>query len=389
MILSSPHVTLNSNQRTNELMGILFDSCDNYESRLIHILTQHKHIFIDDNTALQKDNDIIRFIQSFHSTYKLINFLNDFSEYIDKTHQNDLYAEQFYTKLLQNIVPCQVEKCISIARNHRNKTLCKDNNFRLSLYGSKNISNEEVVHHQIMDSVHVHIFHLFDKGHKLFQSEREKALENTYYDADGYQINTDINSNLVNMLSHKAHIFKKQCAKHIETKNTVDSTQHNKFVTIIPVINQQKECFIQRLMIKLVSYKINENSLKYFYQCLNEEEYDTDAICDDIKRDNSSNLKIKLKDDSFFYLLQRYCYDNNANMSVYSFGFRYYYWKFFENNQNERNVIYTQPNQRKRSWYDNGNKGYKAEYFFICPKYDSLKEEITNNDIFCITMKQF
>eukprot|EP01084_Bolivina_argentea_P259383 437647_1 len=108
-----------------------------YDWRLINILTQHKHIFVDNHTTHQYYEDIIGFIHSFHPSYTLINFHNDFDQYIRHGQANSAYTETFYSKLLQHIngIGCNVSNCICISRNRRNKTLCKDNNFKLSLYG--------------------------------------------------------------------------------------------------------------------------------------------------------------------------------------------------------------------------------------------------------------
>eukprot|EP01084_Bolivina_argentea_P064607 117814_1 len=52
-----------------------------FEGRLIEIMCQHKKIFIDNDI---NDQNIIQFINSFHSTYGLIQLLNDFDKYTTK-----------------------------------------------------------------------------------------------------------------------------------------------------------------------------------------------------------------------------------------------------------------------------------------------------------------
>ena len=61
----------------------------------------------------------------------------------------------------------------------------------------------------------------------------------------------------------------------------------------------------------------------------------------------------------------------NAKNIQYSFGQRFYYWTYFENNNNE-------------DW--ESNPGYKYKDWFISPKYSNLKEECFENNIYFLIL---
>eukprot|EP01084_Bolivina_argentea_P198951 340515_1 len=290
-----------------EIDAIQKDSA--YEWRLITILNQHKKIFVQNHTTHQYYGDIIGLIHSFHPSYTLIHFQNDFDEYTRHAQANKLYPETFYSKLLQhaNGIGCNISNCICISRNRRNKTLCKDNNFRSCLYGN-DLTDKEIVYHQIIDSIHVHLFHLFDKGHKLLQSESELIMQNTYYDKDGYQIDSHItNQQLIKLLTNKFSIYREQCAKYPNNKTTLPTHNvitHNKFITPMSETNIENGCFREILITNLKVSKIHISNLKLFYDWLVYEEYDTDAISYDVSKiSNDSNINIALNDDKRFYQL--------------------------------------------------------------------------------------
>ena len=68
-------------------------------------------------------------------------------------------------------------------------------------------------------------------------------------------------------------------------------------------------------------------------------------------------------------------------MSEYSFdiGFRFYYWDYYKTRDPR--------SQMKQNMYNiNDHRGYLQHDLYISPKYQSLKEEILTNAIFCLSV---
>eukprot|EP01084_Bolivina_argentea_P239012 401633_1 len=347
--------------------------------RLVEVIARHKGIFIDEEHTDEKDSiNIVEFISQFHSSYSIVNFLDDFDQHTKHEQQNITYAENIYNKLITQLKVrrCMVENCKSLERNSSDE-------ITVELYGTKTPSDEEIVCHKILDSVHIYFLHLFDMGARLLKSERQQILENKH-DENNY----DISNTLSELMKNKINIYNEKC-KHVNKNDT-----KNKFITIIPDPHSGKidACFRESLMNELESTKIAPAEVKKVEQWFEEQEYDTDAINEDITScDYNSNIKQEI---TCYEPIQNYFNQHNPTKPYYSFGFRYYYWTFFENNENEQNVIYT-ATQRRRSvrkqklWYDPGNKGYKCFEWYIHKKYHSLKEEITHNEIRSINVKFF
>ena len=102
--------------------------------------------------------------------------------------------------------------------------------------------------------------------------------------------------------------------------------------------------------------------------------------------DSKSNLirRANLNPNSSPKLLdiaRRLCLEKRIKSSLYSPGFRYFYWKFYDGNTEKRNRLW-------RVQYE-GYTGYKLKDWFIAKKYDNLKDEALNNNIAPFTLYEY
>eukprot|EP01084_Bolivina_argentea_P279156 477211_1 len=109
-------------------------------------------------------------------------------------------------------------------------------------------------------------------------------------------------------------------------------------------------------------------------QMLNEQEYDSDAIDQDINfNDNGENSNIRWTMKSVQYnIIKKYLYQSKLSEKTFSVGYRFYYWEYYRR-KNEFNSTKMQ-NQ-------NDHLGYKPFELFVEAKYDNLKDEIYGNNI--------
>eukprot|EP01084_Bolivina_argentea_P020878 38787_1 len=326
------------------------------QTRLINVIIKHKNAFVDaDPNEISKHVNIIEFLSSFDS-YSLPDFLNDFHQHIKQEQRNSLYPETVYNKLIKELNghKCAIQSCNCISRRSDNIVLHSKQD---STY------NQAHVYHEIFDTVHVYLLHIFDMGCRLLQSEREQVPENQLSD----------------FIRNKRKRYNLLCG----SVNLLP--KHNKFVTVksIEYSSNDNTCFYEALINELVSTKINSISiiLNPLHTWLKQQQYDTEAICEDVI-DNQSNIKNITNNDSIFQIIQNYVFYRKRSVSYYSFGYRYYYWKFFKENMKEQNIIYESFDRKStpiRQWYDPGNKAYKCFQWYISEKYQNLKQEIIYN----------
>merc|ERR1711972_1193741 len=79
--------------------------------------------------------------------------------------------------------------------------------------------------------------------------------------------------------------------------------------------------------------------------------------------------------------VRRLCLEKRVRSSMYSAGFRYFYWSFYKNNESNINQV-----SRRNI---EGNKGYKLKDWYIPKKYENLKDEALNNEVASFSLHQF
>eukprot|EP01084_Bolivina_argentea_P088154 159165_1 len=328
------------------------------ESLLIKIMCQHKRDFVDTNSSL----DIVQFMDKFG----FVDFLNEFNDHLEKERVNAFYLESVYNKLIEklNNNKCVVATCRCILRNSRDKSLWNSTN-------NKSQDQNAMMYESVLDNVHVHLFHTNDMGYRLFRKETEQLL----CDTDGEL--------------KQQELVKKKYMKYNESIKA--NVKHDKFATILTT-QLFRDSFTQYL--RSTTAAADSGIINKFNHWLYEQEYDTDALKFDFKYidEYSSNIRNQMYKEQWNAAL-KFMDCNDPKEVLYSFGYRFYYWEFFKNNENERNVIrikgYKTKADEKRKWYDKGNKGYKCKQWYIPEKYENIKQEILGNKLFCLSTYEF
>ena len=149
--------------------------------------------------------------------------------------------------------------------------------------------------------------------------------------------------------------------------------------------HEEVVCFIDGLCDELIKHGIAYSTVR-FGSALIVEEYDTDAFCDDYGETTAgSNVRDFMyscsKNDREAGLMNEIC-DNYFRIYInaheeYSAGYRYFYWDFYKHNQDTGNIIFKHPSGQQLVEF---NDGYRLCDWYIPAKYETFKEEITDND---------
>eukprot|EP01083_Nonionella_stella_P018841 52396_1 len=310
------------------------------ETDFVEIMNQHRTMLID-----HPDHDIVQFIDKIGGMTAV---LNAYHAYLD-----DDNVEKIYNQLTDkhNDGPCT--KCESLRRNGRDKDECKKDDKYRGLYSKDNdVSDREIVYHQILDSIHVALYHAFDCGFRKFEEAKDMDCDNakeTPYDGNQTKFVSNVTADNQN---------------HDTTDVRVDA--------------------LMKYVLKLQSWH-GSHFAPSFAQYLLDNAYDTDAIDFDIQQ-SEPNLKNAVHGNGIFSKIQLYLDSRSPDRMPYSFGYRFYYWEHFKNNQNKITVIRRDKNNSK---YDHGNQGYRLCDWYVPPKYFGLKEEMIHNAEYSISLTQW
>eukprot|EP01084_Bolivina_argentea_P035205 65312_1 len=98
--------------------------------------------------------------------------INDFHHLLD-LHNHEF--EEIYNILVEqcfNRKKCVLSDCLMMKRNHRDRRRLRVNNKELNKMYCHQTDVIDIVHQQIMDSIHCHYFHSFDIGYKLSNQQK-------------------------------------------------------------------------------------------------------------------------------------------------------------------------------------------------------------------------
>eukprot|EP01084_Bolivina_argentea_P314141 544109_1 len=253
--------------------------------------------------------------------------------------------------MLSESITCDIAKCIKYQRNQRGRY----KQINGDQYGEEKLMNETFnlikqdsrcsFYKEFLDSMHCYFIHAYDIGRRV-----QHSPEND----DEIQDNEEIDV----LYDTKTLTFEDKQMKQLteDKKPATDSTQKfNKFATEITDDTLQKETqdtdnepLLDGLIERMQSEKIPLSIIEAFYDKLMSEEFDSDALTDEIENDiiNITNALVKKNYD---YVVVDYVKNKEfaSNTALYSFGIRYYYW-----DQN------------------------KHHYWYVNKKYNDFKQEM-------------
>eukprot|EP01083_Nonionella_stella_P215240 774852_1 len=359
-------------------------------NRVNYILTVYSEWLVNED---ENKEDIYCIMNNGFGTdtgYDINSFLSDYYFVVDDQNKQSVAIA------IQDIVSdmkdtetdtiCDAEICRVIDRvneidsNSRRNYFCKQGDDSQGV--NRNISVQ-----QILDSLHMFMYHT------IRVSEEECIVSEDEDEQKGGDLYEDKITKKISTIIEKAKTSK----RFRRTRNT--SHVHNKFMTMNQCQKTAENDTIQRQKsgingdnpLLLPKEQINENAcvrdqlcetIGLKYETLKQfvdEEYDTDAIADDLefKYEDQSNLKRSLCDmfETAALFVHRAQFEQESKRNVYDPGFRFFYWPYYENNEAERKLLYRSGNGYT---YDQ-NRGYKLKDWFIAKKYDTLKEELTQN----------
>ena len=348
--------------------------------------------------------------KSVSKSYSFNHFVKDYKYIMNNSREILSFSDE--TKESDSYI-CKGDKCFIGLRHERDRSKFSKQTFFIQK--SNELSDESahirsMVTQQILDSSHAYLYHTLRLNTKAIRDRIEQK----------------VNDNNISDISDVLKLCKDNVSiefrKYLETKkkdarfrNNQEKTQEfSKFVTTkmttTAAVGKQGSkdenmcdtvCFLGGLLDEMVTYKVHNLVIRDFYEHLESEEWDTDALVMDyanidIQKDNLirygvwSDNKSQIK-NVFQFLSNKYStkysmklFDEyltvflNAN-TQYSSGIRFWYWEYYKNITDTVNVLFKRPDGQS---FVESNTGYRICDWFIAAKFASFKEEMFENG-FC------
>eukprot|EP01084_Bolivina_argentea_P308174 532795_1 len=222
-----------------------------------------------------------------------------------------------------------------------------------------------------MDGLHQYLLHLFDLG-----------LRTQKYDID--KEHNSIGRTTDSKLSRRQQIIGDKDKKF---ENVFEGFKANsdKYTMKMKTLSAENVMFLDELFEFLESGSCSTQSIYTFYELVNDNEYDTDAIVEDVVYGNgSSNVLYCTHDDELYNTIQQYIEDTKLSASYFSIGIVWFYWPFFENKTSLPLHFLTETSELSQQ-HSNDFKGYTISDLYVKQKYSSYKLEILKH----ISIKMF
>eukprot|EP01084_Bolivina_argentea_P168998 292986_1 len=301
--------------------------------RLVHGLEYY--------TKLGATND--EFNEDAFDTFYNKQYQNALNDYIHLVTVHSEHLESINVDLIQNysLASCDVTNCSLSARHYRFR-----NKNRKKQRKQININTDpiRVFFMDMFDSLHFYLFHLFHVGLRSFKN-----------------VNEEMNA------VHKR--------KKYDLFDASDNTKQKFNIHIGHKESSKENTFIDNLLVYVSHNKGQINIIKNLYNFMHTEEYDTDAMIDDVEfnsndKTNTSNILNLLKNErSHIILIEKYITNFKLKSRFFSAGMIFFYWDHYKHinskTQTMSDIFYNVLD------YD----GYNIKQLYVQRKYESLKEE--------------
>ena len=403
-----------------------------------------KHKQTESDTYIAGIYDIIN--NHFGNNYNVNSFLDD---YRFVTHQRRDILPYHDEGGDEKGDECSIESCFITKRAERNKSYMTRNNHqrnRMFFVDTNTRNNDhyddqdkDIVIQHILDSLHTLIYHTLRIDFRKYikpvsESKNDEAQEEDKTDSNRDHIISCFDSGVERL----GEIIKQnqEATNRYRTSRSRYNEKNNKFVTkstskynhhddsslieddsieeITTASSQGNgyeqfdheqgqthseshsetgSCFMDYLFdaVNENKSKLNEEMIMKLKIFLSSNGYETDSICDDINNYPESNIINDIGDYKqekivLLSILKKFVYIEASHETLYSAGYRYFYWDYYKNIDEETNILYIQNTGQPAC---EGNPGYKIEDWFIPRKYKDLREELLTNAISNVSVQQF
>eukprot|EP01084_Bolivina_argentea_P090679 163346_1 len=267
------------------------------------------------NRIVAHFNQYPTIVSDYH--HIILQHLSSGNKYEDNINLNII------TDILSNHINCNFSKCIKYKRNLRGrykKTKQDEYSEEKLMTETFKLSMQDPVimfYKELLDTMHCYFIHAFDTGRRKQSTQQLPA-----YLEDDYDDNTFEDKQMKELF--------------LDTKSLDSATplQFNKFTTQITDENFQNQTDDDPLLDKMIEHmqqeKIPKIAIENFYNQLLQQEYDSDALTDDIGNDETNiNVVEWLPNTEHCLIVVDYIKNIIFSKStvLYSFGLRYYYWE--------------------------------------------------------------
>eukprot|EP01083_Nonionella_stella_P015938 44583_1 len=333
----------------------LIDNCF-FVKRLVVGLSFYDTLDISNH---HKDEDkLIAFCKSTHKS-----ILNDYIHLMTE-HSNDLIEIHESCAKRFNASNCNGSRQCALAVRHQSNRSRKKQN---TVHSSYNFYVD------IYDSIHFNIIHLYPSGMRIKPNDVKPLLTNANMNASNDCFDVEF-SQLQQLIKQKSSDGSGHKIKA--------SHKFNIQFGITKQDNVEEETFTSAMLIQSCEENIHNDVVYKLRVFLEEEEYDTDSVIQDIADTNRdyfddtwSNIANLINEEQLLLNMQQFIANNKLSTSSFSIGLIFYYWPYYKNHMQKKEL------QVKTDWTNvNDHSGYSIKELYVEKKYQSLKEELLSSN---------
>eukprot|EP01084_Bolivina_argentea_P100846 180925_1 len=292
-------------KQANDLISFV-NNCDKKVSNCEHlsILKEILENYSEWNNENNKSVSIYEYIINYNDSYSIVTLLNDYhhiinchnnEERLDSDSNIENTFEDVYNYFCDNKfisdsdveeekkIKCDMNTCNIVDRNHRDRTINNNSRKRRAKLYYSHTDYKEVISQQILDQIHCYIFHTFDSGLKLTNTEKNE-IESTILKDEEEEEEKQIDDKK-NLLAYSQFT-----GDRIDHRNVRKREQVGRFLR-----NKHEKTQIRQLR--------GDNN-KFVSNVSN------DSNSGDNNSNNNNNNNNKNKNDLMFSFGVRYYYDN-------------------------------------------------------------------------------
>eukprot|EP01084_Bolivina_argentea_P253540 425928_1 len=247
---------------------------------------------------------------------KYSQLIDDFA-ILTKLSKEELYKIQESLIKDGDFKGCDISKC-EFARRHGN-----NNN-------DKNVLDPTLNFYKItMDSLHFYIFHLFDCGFRIIETNdsnneiKQDTNDSEYFDAAFARVSKRIND--------RKHItatfdrFRNNNKFDMAVNNSNTTTEFNLASDGNGITYMDELC-------EYLSHKLADDTVVVTLRDIAvSEEYDSEAImCDVMDEIYDSNIFIMTNKKNGIEFIRKFFKDRQKSVTSFNIGFRFYYWEYYK-----------------------------------------------------------